>query len=492
MNMMMKSRPFRIWQQNVAKSSTAQHDLLAKAKPQDWDVIALQEPYLNHLQLTHANPHWNVIYPSNRNLDRQARVRSILLINTNIPSGQVSQIVVQSSDVTAMRIETTSRPLILINIYNDNTHSRSIDAISNEWTTHEGTWLSNPDTELLILGDFNWHHSTWEVCNNAHLTSQDRLLTPLLDLVVNMRLEMALPHGIPTLEARNTGNWTRPDNVWRCADTPSPFVSCDVNPALRPVHMDHLPVISSLDLTYTPSPIQIQYNFRGVNWETYRDRLATNLEDILTVDLTDISNAETLEWGTNQIFEAIAVTTQAVVPQAKISPHTKRWWNSKLTAIRKVRNRASAEKYRWRGLPEHPIHEEYKMLNRRFARVIEKAKADHWSKWIKHIGGSDIWSIHHYMKAEPTDYGRRQLPDIRNGDGSYARTNEDKAQRLAKTFFPPAQPPSQDEHQFVEKHPPRSPWLPDFQCSPWSELKKSCRESARIRPQAPPAFPTPF
>src|ERR1700755_3034172 len=119
MNMTTKSRPFRIWQQNVAKSSTAQHDLLAKAKPQDWDIIALQEPYLNHLQLTRANPHWNVVYPSNRNLDRQARVRSILLISTNIPSGQVSQIAIQSSDVTAVRIETTSRPLILINIYND-------------------------------------------------------------------------------------------------------------------------------------------------------------------------------------------------------------------------------------------------------------------------------------------------------------------------------------------------------------------------------------
>ena len=59
---------FNIWQQNIAKSSTSQHDLLAKANPNDWDIIALQEPYLDHLKLMRANPHWMVLYHSNKNL----------------------------------------------------------------------------------------------------------------------------------------------------------------------------------------------------------------------------------------------------------------------------------------------------------------------------------------------------------------------------------------------------------------------------------------
>jgi hypothetical protein len=43
---------------------------------------------------------------------------------------------------------------------------------------------------LFVLGAFNRHHSTWEGTTNAHLTSTDRFLNSLLDLIVNIQLEM--------------------------------------------------------------------------------------------------------------------------------------------------------------------------------------------------------------------------------------------------------------------------------------------------------------
>ena len=119
MNTPHNARHTQIWQQNVAKSSTAQHDVLAKADPKSWDIIALQEPYLDHLGLTRANSHWTVIYPSNKNQENQNRTRSIILINTNIDSTQIQQINIQSSNITAIQISTPSRSLLLINIYND-------------------------------------------------------------------------------------------------------------------------------------------------------------------------------------------------------------------------------------------------------------------------------------------------------------------------------------------------------------------------------------
>ena len=253
MNLHQEPKPLRIWQQNVAKSSTAQHNLIGRADPLEWDIIAIQEPYLDHLHLTRASIYWNVIYPSNRGLDSQTCTHSIILVNTNIHSKQVSQIGIQSSNVTAVQICTNSCSVILINVYNNNKHSHTIEAISREWETHENTWLEDPSTKIIVLGDFNRHHSTWEDHKNAHLTSQDRLLNPLLDLVVNMCLEMVLPHNIPTLQAHNTGNWTCPDNVWHYADSPSPFITCKVDLDHQPVNMDHLPIISILNLTYTPT-----------------------------------------------------------------------------------------------------------------------------------------------------------------------------------------------------------------------------------------------
>ncbi|OBZ65125.1 hypothetical protein A0H81_14888 [Grifola frondosa] len=47
------SRP----RQNLNKSLDAQLDLLHTATPDDYDLLLLQEPYLDHLNLTHANHH---------------------------------------------------------------------------------------------------------------------------------------------------------------------------------------------------------------------------------------------------------------------------------------------------------------------------------------------------------------------------------------------------------------------------------------------------
>ena len=54
----------RILQANVNRSATAQQALLSTAKPDLYDIIAIQEPYLDSNQLTRANPYWVVQYPT--------------------------------------------------------------------------------------------------------------------------------------------------------------------------------------------------------------------------------------------------------------------------------------------------------------------------------------------------------------------------------------------------------------------------------------------
>jgi len=54
----------KIWQQNLAKSNIAQQEMIAAAKPNEWDILALQEPWIDHLGKTRANSKWNVVYPT--------------------------------------------------------------------------------------------------------------------------------------------------------------------------------------------------------------------------------------------------------------------------------------------------------------------------------------------------------------------------------------------------------------------------------------------
>ena len=66
----------RIWQQNVHKANAAQEYIQNTVKPEDWDMIALQEPWLDSFNNSRANPYWRVIYPANHLLDDQDRTRS--------------------------------------------------------------------------------------------------------------------------------------------------------------------------------------------------------------------------------------------------------------------------------------------------------------------------------------------------------------------------------------------------------------------------------
>jgi hypothetical protein len=174
MNVTTPRKYFNIWQQNVAKSSTSQHNLLAKADPSKWDIITLQEPYIDHLQLMQANPHWTVMYPSNKNLQGQSHIRSIILINKKIDLSQIQQIGIPSSNVTAVKVTTGNHSLIVINLYNDINHNCNIKSITEAWNSHENSWTAgNGQTEVILLGDFNQHHSMWEPSANNHLKSPD-------------------------------------------------------------------------------------------------------------------------------------------------------------------------------------------------------------------------------------------------------------------------------------------------------------------------------
>ena len=145
--------------------------MLASVSPNKWDILALQEPWFDYLGNSRANPKWNVLYPSTKPLNNTHPPRSIILINTKFPTEFITQIPITSNDITVVKIQTLHHTLIIINIYNANDNSDSHDILSDLWETQENTFLPSPNTKLLLLGDFNRHHLTWEGPANTHLTS---------------------------------------------------------------------------------------------------------------------------------------------------------------------------------------------------------------------------------------------------------------------------------------------------------------------------------
>jgi hypothetical protein len=88
-----------IWQQNTHKSQTAQDYIINTAKPNDWDIIAIQEPWLDTLGESCASQYRRIIYPANYYEEGRLRTRSVLLINTNINTDSYSVILIHHSDI---------------------------------------------------------------------------------------------------------------------------------------------------------------------------------------------------------------------------------------------------------------------------------------------------------------------------------------------------------------------------------------------------------
>lgn len=61
-------------------------------------------------------------------------------------------------------------------------------------------------------------------------------------------MQMALPKDLPTLEVSTTKNYTRVDNVFCLETLIDALISCNTFPQWQPQKIDHLPIISVLDI----------------------------------------------------------------------------------------------------------------------------------------------------------------------------------------------------------------------------------------------------
>jgi D-mannonate dehydratase len=161
-----------------------------------------------------------------------------------------------------------------------------------------------------------------------------------------------------------------------------------------------------------------------------------------------------LEHTTDSLFEVIDRTTREVASTITTSTHTKRWWTKELTTLRRTRNRASTEHFKWRSLPDQPCHKEYKIINRNFGNAIERPNRTTGKN------GSNT--------STETAYRRKTMDrQPQTPNGTTATTTAQKAKQLASTLFPLERPHNVGDHRFDKPNPPELL----FPISLYSQLK---------------------
>jgi len=243
-----------------------------------------KEPYIDERGNSRSNSHWYSIYPKRHYLDA-SKTRSLLLVNKRIATDTWKVIDIDSSDITAIQMQTPSGNVIILNVYNDIKHSENLQTIHSFMRRqNQAQPLNSPPTHMIWLGDFNRHHPCWDKPRNTHLFTRSNLNDAqiLLDLVAEYDLQMILPKHIPTLRAMNSGNLTQLDNVFASSSLVDAVVSCTSLPEDQPTKTDHFPIDTVLNLLPVKAEDVPKPNFRATDWAEFRKALEEKLQNLPT------------------------------------------------------------------------------------------------------------------------------------------------------------------------------------------------------------------
>jgi hypothetical protein len=109
-----------IWQQNVNKSPTSQHNLISCGKLLDLDIniIVLQEPAINVFNQLITTRNWIMVYPSTH-ISNLGNTHSTIPICADMSTDTWNQIDFPSGDVTIIQLTGMWGKLNILNIYNN-------------------------------------------------------------------------------------------------------------------------------------------------------------------------------------------------------------------------------------------------------------------------------------------------------------------------------------------------------------------------------------
>jgi ribonuclease HI len=432
----------RIWQQNLNKSSDAQLDFIHRLHPNSFDIAAIQEPHINFLGNAQATSKWITVYPSTHKAQPRL-TRSLIFINrSSISSNAWTQLDVSCPDIVAIQIVTAQGTIRIYNIYNDGEHDEVLLALRKHVRTYPPARGLPRPMRFIWLGDFNRHSPEWDEERNRHLFTRENLQAAgaLIGLLAQEGMHMALPPGIPTLEAMASKNRTRVDNVFCDESTLSLIDTCDTREDWRPVKTDHFPIITNVRIAIEKGTERPRYDFRLVDWDEFNKALKARMQHV--PEPTDIHSEAEASRRLDQLNRLVEETIEEQVPISKPCPYSKRWWNEELKTLRKEVKKLAREARKVQGMEGHPDILKYRKKRNEFAQAIRNTKRQHWIKWLENLSDYTVWSAHRLVKAPPSDGGAARVPalcikDPNTGEISEEATdNSHKARMFHKLFFP--------------------------------------------------------
>jgi len=181
-------------------------------KQEEWDIIVIQEPYINPYGNIYSNCHFHIIYPTTKTTSED-RYQTTTLISIFLDTNSWTQIAFSFSNMVVVQITGPFGTCTLFNIYNSSDNNDTI--IELDWFLNDNIRQVCPllDDHIIWLGDFKRYHPLWEDEHNAHLLTNSyiKAAEPLIQMVscmVAVRSLAVLWKSSSVMIGRCIGTWS--------------------------------------------------------------------------------------------------------------------------------------------------------------------------------------------------------------------------------------------------------------------------------------------
>lgn len=415
------SRDLKILQYNVhCSKDEVLVPLLEDKTVQDFDILAIQEPWENRFVTTGYNPSsskFTLCYPPFRG----SRVCLYLNKRLRIKDWKVTN---HSKDVQTATIRTEAwnsvTTTLIHNVYNPSPPNRHLRESDTMETVRNCLQMSGE--RHILLGDFNLHHPLWE---GPERNRRHELANTLLEVTQEKRLQLVTNTGEPTWRAR--GTFSTLDLTFLSPTAMNDLIRHGTRHDLEQ-GSDHIPIETIIRNGPQRGEVVIKKDWKNTNIDELLNNLRFDPQQPVTT-------RNEIDHEVDNLTNTITVAIGKSVPDKTVSQWSNGYWNQECSEAVKRSRQAFSE---WLRLGTDEAYQTLQEAKREKKRIIRRSKRTEFRKTLREELDKDekIWRLAKWAKQRANQpHSLPQLPDLVVNGRTVSET-EEKFEALKESLFP--------------------------------------------------------